>query len=390
MMESEEQRRRKIVIAVFSHIEAYPPSLNAVHHLAEQFDEVHILHRNVMKSEWNYPSNVVVIPFGEYVEAEKVKYLPLYKKVGDFLKFGIALKALIGKQKPSVILVYDAPAFALLNLFSWSKIKQLSARIWYHNHDVMPENELPKYSIMWMTRKLELRYFKRINYFSLPNSARLSYFPFKQLGIDPIIIPNYPSKNFFGKFTADHKNQEVIRIIFQGQISPSNKLDIFIDLLTHSIRGKTIELHLAGPVDEGYQKQLIDRARILNVEGRLFMYGRLPYSKLPALTASCHIGLAVYGEHNTMVRTMSTASNKIFEYASVGLPVLINKREDMEKEFIDFPWIHFAVIQKQELLDSLDKIISSYAQYALLAKRDFEEKVNFEKFFLPVLQIIKN
>lgn len=380
-------QKEVLVVAVYSHIEAYPPSLNAITHLAERFDEIYVLHRNVLPSSWVYPTNVSLIDFGDYIPADQVYRLSLRSKVRSYFDFGVALRKLVDKQRPELLLVYDGIAFTLANLFIGAKaLSQLT--FWYHNHDVMYERELSMSSLMWWIRKLELYFFHRIDYFTLPTYARLKFFPISKLLRTPVIIPNFPSIGFYGKWRSK-SSAEALRLIFQGQIGSSNEIEKLIKLLSCFIGSKRIELHLVGPISRLYRQELQTIAEECKVSDRVFFYGRLPYSELPPITSSCHVGVAMYSNHNAMVRTMSTASNKIFEYASVGLPVIVNDREDMRKEFESYNWIHFAQFETKDLLSVLNVIVQNYEQFSASARSDFESSLNFENAFIPFLSSIK-
>jgi glycosyltransferase involved in cell wall biosynthesis len=375
------------IISIYSHIEAYPPSLNAIFHLAVKFDKVYILHRNVLPARWNYPENVHVIAHGEFVHADRVKELPFLKKIKSYASFSLQLRKLVSKYEPSLLLTYDGIAFVLANLFI--PVRQLKTIVfWYHNHDVMIQHELPRTSLMWWIRWLELKYFHLADYFTLPTQARLVHFPVERLKNIPIVLPNFPSVNFYGKWKTNGKIEETIRIIFQGQISSSNAIAELIKLLPFRVKGKKIEIHLVGPISESYQKTLQSLSTELKVKNQVFFYGRLPYPELPSVTALCNIGVAYYGEHNVMVKTMSTASNKLFEYASVGLPVIINARLDMQSEFNTYSWIKFVEFETQQLLDVIEEIVNNYALYSQKARKDFETSLNFETAFVPFINSI--
>jgi glycosyltransferase involved in cell wall biosynthesis len=382
---------RVLVIAVYSHIEAYPPSLNALYQLAPLFDKVYIVVRNIWVSEWKYPANVELITSGAFVSIDNVRKLSIFEKARSYVEFGFLLRRIVTTSKPVVVLLYDTIAFSIFNLFTRNKASERQAPIvWYHSHDVTVEHEVGKFSLMRLMKKLELRYFKRSDFFSLPNRVRLKFFPIHVLKREPFIIPNYPSRFFYGKWKAAFPENGAVRLIFQGHISESHKIENFIGLLRNPLEGKKIELHLAGPISLSYRNQLTGLAEKLNVKNRLFIYGRLPYNSLPDLTARCHIGLAMYGTHNTMVRTMSTASNKIFEYASVGLPVMVNLREDLKNEFKHYDWIRFVDDNDSAGMGKeLALILKDYKSYSNKARMDFEEKLNFEVAFNPILCELK-
>lgn len=379
-----------LVIAMYAHIEGYPPSLNALYHLAPHYNKVFVLVRNIMVSNWHYPENVVLVASGKFVPAEKVGNVSLIEKLKGYVSFGFSLKQLVKEKKPAMVVLYDMIAFSLFNIFSGISGSDRKPQVWYHNHDVAMENEVGRYSVMRLLKRMEIRYFKRTDWFTLPNAVRLRYFPVADLQRAPVILPNYPSRFFFGKWRAEEPGQGVLKLIFQGHISEAAALEKVIEILKYPVQGRKLELHLAGPINSDYQSRLLRLAQKDNVERQLFFYGRIPYAELPKLTASCHIGLALYGSHNTMVRTMSTASNKIFEYGCVGLPVIVNRRSDMQDEFSAHSWIRFSDLDPDALFGVVGEIASKYTTYSEKARTDFEEKLNFETTFCPFLKCVQN
>lgn len=385
--ESALRSQRTLFIIVYSHIEGYPPSLNALHYLANEFDQVIVLVSNILESKWPYPGNVKLIPFGDYLHVSESIRKSTFKKVIFFIRFGLAIRKLTASFNPSLVLAYDPSSFALLRLFTGKILDKRKIPVWYHNHDVADERELPKYSLMWLGRKLEMRYFPSISFFSLPNSVRLKYFPIHLLKRKPVILPNYPAKALYGRHYVPGKSiDDTIRLIFQGHISESNGIEVFVRLLVHRVDGKNLELHLAGPISEAFRNKIERLAEELQVSSLIRYHGVVPYVNLPKITASCHIGIAVYGHHNTMVRTMSTASNKIFEYASLGLPVLMNKREDMESEFSKHKWAKFAELTEMSILGVINAFQRDYTDLSATARREFEGSLNFEEAFTPFLE----
>jgi hypothetical protein len=379
------------VIAIFSsHIEGYPPSLNALFHLAASFDHVYILNRNVLKSEWTYPANVTMIESGPFIHPQEIKNLSLVKKFGSLVSFGRQLKNLLKQYMPSLVIAYDPSSFVLLHLFSAGVLRKITSVVWYHNHDLLLESELPRFSFMRLVRKLELLYFKRCTYFSLPTRSRMQYFPVNELKNELVILPNFPSRFFFGNWQNNTPSQGKLKLVFQGHVNRTNSIHAIVPILQHKINGLVPELHVAGEISTEYKNELLEIARSIGVSHQLFIYGRIPYANLPDLTASCHIGLTIYGNHNVTVKTIGTAGNKTFEYASVGLPVIYEKRDDLESEFASFKWITFSSLDFDSLLKTLVTITGNYAYYSEEAKRDFLYELNFETNFEPFLAKIMN
>ena len=55
------EKKGDIVIAVYSHPEHYPPTLNAIEFLSKEFKHIYVIHRNIEGFNWKYPSNVTLL-----------------------------------------------------------------------------------------------------------------------------------------------------------------------------------------------------------------------------------------------------------------------------------------------------------------------------------------
>ena len=158
-------RENSIVVAVYSHPEFYPPTLNAIQELSKQFDTVFVLSRNVMKSEWVYPKNVQLIKSGKYRSIRSSENTNTFIKAISFLMFTLHFFKLIVKEKPQFVMVCDV--IPLFSLFLIKKIITNKTKIWYHNHDVAEIGLCRKYSIGWFASKNENKMFPFIDIFSL-------------------------------------------------------------------------------------------------------------------------------------------------------------------------------------------------------------------------------
>lgn len=78
------KRINNIVIGIYFHPEAYPPTLNAIGELSECFDSVTVIHRPHLKGSWQYPANVKAIPSGKYLTSEDQQKASLLKKIFFF------------------------------------------------------------------------------------------------------------------------------------------------------------------------------------------------------------------------------------------------------------------------------------------------------------------
>jgi len=143
----------KVIVAVYSHPEYYPPTLNAIANLAENYEEVIVVCRNVLKSEWEYAPNVRIHPTGEYLTIREAEAKSTAWKVSSFLRYTLTLLKEIRGNRPKLVLLYDA-----IPLLSFSLSKAFSNTkpfVWYHNHDVIDIGTVRKYSVGYFASKNE-------------------------------------------------------------------------------------------------------------------------------------------------------------------------------------------------------------------------------------------
>lgn len=367
-----------IVIAIYFHPEAYPPTLNAIGELSDCFDQVTVVHRPHLKGNWNYPSNVKAVASGKHISSVNQEKAFLLQKIGFFIAFAGSFLFACRKEKPVLILVYDN-----LSLLAYRLIRPFlhKHKVWYHNHDVTELNLIRKYSIGWFAAKCELKAFKYLDIFSLPTNERLPYFPMKKFKGKYFVIPNYPAKKFYQQFYYPKELSQPVKIIFQGSIGPYHGIEEIIPLLKETINGYSLELVLKGPCREEYRKLYLDIARKHHVTNKLIFLGVTPYNEVPVASASCHIGIGILAKQDVMNTTLGTASNKLYEYAAVGLPVIYYNQVNFTQHLDKFSWAFPAELISKNIKEKISVILQSYPQLSSAAHKDFTQKLNFEVSF---------
>jgi glycosyltransferase involved in cell wall biosynthesis len=376
--------KKKLLVGIYYHPEAFPPTLNALQELSDGFDNIDVICRPHIKGTWKYPQNVYVINSGRFISSSDQENSPLLRKVIFFIQFTYKLlKAAISK-KPSVILLYDHHA-----LFAYYLIRPFlffKHMLWYHNHDVIEIERTRKYSIGWFACKAEKRLFSKIDIFTLPTSERLQFFPINKLNGCYFIIPNYPSLSFYGRFNTFNKPSNEIRIIFQGRIDEGHGLEQIINILGSKCYNNTLHLILKGYCSEQYKEKLLEIARNANVLDKVEFFGFTAYEEVPKLTASSHIGVAIFAKKDLMNETLGTASNKIYEYAAAGLPILYYRNSNVEKILKKYEWAVAVELSENSLRESIEEIILNYKILSDKAMNSFKDGLNFETHF----RVVKN
>jgi hypothetical protein len=377
-----------VACGIYFHPEAYPPTLYALDELAPTASNIYVIHRPHLKNEWSYAFNVQLIPSGRPLEIKQQEKSNLLKKIFYFLQFTWTLYKIIQSKKVDLVILYDTMplfSFALIRRFLRNKVL-----VWYHNHDVVELSQMRKYSIGWFAAKWESKMFRHLDIFSLPSMERKKYFPIQILKGEFVFLPNRPSKKFYNRFLRSSKPQNgIIKLIYQGSITSTHGLEEIISILDQPIGEHQLELHLAGRISKEYQDQLTQLANDYQVSSQVIFHGLLPYKKLPALTTSCDIGIAINKPVGIIYQTGGTASNKIYEYVACGLPVLYyniaHYREHLEK----YSWAVPTNLSSSSLLSAIREIVLNYEAKAQSADEDFENELNYEKAFQKVAQVLE-
>lgn len=375
-----------LVAGIYYHPEAYPPTLNAIRELSKSFDNISIIHRPHIKGTWEYPQNVKAIASGKLITSREQETSSTVKKILFFLQFVLDLFLECRKKKPAVILLYDVHA-----LFAYRLIRPLlffKHIFWYHNHDISELHRERKYSIGWFACKAERRLFSSMDIFTLPSAERLDFFPINTLKGKYFVIPNYPSIDFYRSFYQSNKSTDNVFLIFQGRIAEGHGLEEIIPLLAEEILGKRIRLVLKGNCPESYKQELLQKALEHKVNDRISFYGFTPYAEVPKIAASCHIGIAIFAKKETMHVTLGTASNKIYEYAAVGLPVLYSDEVHFSRHLSKYPWAFAVNASAESIKEQLTNILSNYEYYSDCAHKSFEKELNFENYFKQVTDFL--
>lgn len=377
-----------VFILMYAPAEIYPPTLNAASCLAKKFNQVTIITNRINADDtWLFPVNVKVV-YVNNLNSNR-QGANTFQQVAKFYKFIQQVWKHLRNCKYSVILLYEPYA-----LLSYWLVRKLGIKkpliVWYHNHDIYEMRHQRKYSIGWWAVNREQQMFNKLSIFSLPSNERKAYFPMRNFKGAYFFIPNYPSHEFYLKFYQPKKLADSLRLVYQGRISPGHGLEEIITVLPERIQGKKLSLHLKGLIDDQYKEALIRLAKEHHVENDLFFYDLTSYNKVPELAATCHIGIAIFTKRDIMNRTLSTSSNKIYEYAAVGLPVLLYDTIDFREQLGKFQWAIFTDCTRHSLINSLSIITDQYDRLSEMAHKSFREVLNFENNFNKVTDYISN
>ncbi len=379
----------KIVAAVYSHPEYYPPTLNAINQLAKKADSLSVLCRNVKQKEWNYPQNVNIKESGAFRNIREVEQSSFLWKIRSFIKFCIDFYKIITDQKPTWVICYDPfplLAFRIVSIFVSKKPK-----LWYHNHDVLEAANVGNMSLGHLAILSEQRYFRHIDVFSLPANERKLSFPMEAFKGKYFFLPNYPSIDIVKDRKRDSfADKTSIILIFQGSIGLNHGYEeILLGMKKFEQHfNKKFTLVLKGFISPEFSTYISEYARQNDVEENLKIIGPGPYAEVLEIASRCDIGLAIHKGQDLMNKTLGTSSNKIYEYAAVGLPVLLFDNKHFKEHLGHREWTFFTDLTTTSLIESFSNIFQNYQEVSNSALQDFKNELNFEANFKPVSQYI--
>jgi glycosyltransferase involved in cell wall biosynthesis len=380
------RHNRVLVIAIYSHPEYYPPTLSALENLSPLYESIYLLHGITKGFDWKYPDNVTLVGSGESFEPDEVQAASVDTKVSWFTNFTRSFYSLVKKRKPDTILLYDVmPVLSYRLISPWIKKPKI---LWYHNHDVAEKKYIRRYSLGWFAWKSEKWIFPRLNIFSLPAIERKAAFPMNLFKGDFVFLPNFPSRFIY-------KNQELkndqpgktIRLLFQGSIGTGHGFEQIIPILKEPVSGHPLQLILKGFVSKEYAENLRGLAVSNGVEDRLIFIGPTGYAQVIENARSCDIGIGIHMKQDIMNSTLGTASNKIYEYAALGLPVLVYDNKHFRKTLGKYSWVIFTDASERSLKNCLQEIINNLPSLSKEAGRDFDQ-LSFENYFKEVITIL--
>jgi glycosyltransferase involved in cell wall biosynthesis len=87
---------------------------------------------------------------------------------------------------------------------------------------------------------------------------------------------------------------------------------------------------------------------------------------------------------------IGSATQKLFQYAALGLPVIVPDRPSFTEFFGGEGWVHYVDVENPEsIAAAIERILTDRQTYTTLsheARAAFEKRYNYERVFNPVLE----
>ena len=273
---------------------------------------------------------------------------------------------------------YDAlvPAFAAA--------KKLGCVLIYDSHEICVENDfakrLPSAFIRYM-RWNEKRMCRHLDQMVCVSHAAAEYFE-KKYGIpQPMVVTNCALKREMAVTKEKHDGFEILN---HGQFYEGRGYDILVEAapLLRNFTDVRLAMRGFGRMEE----QLHRRVEELKADNVVFYPGVLVQDLIPEASKS-HVGVAI--TEPTCLNFKLSVSNKLFEYAAAGLPVIMS--DIPEHRYLNEKY-NFGLIMEENTPECFAKAVRTLREdkklYERLANnaRRLSREVNWETEFSRLIQ----
>lgn len=380
----------RLLITIYANPDYYPPTVYAVRILSCYF-EIHILCRNMDEPIQQWPSNVTIERFGEYGSAREKEAASAGAKLIEYVKFAARTRVLIKQMRPAIVYSYDPHAFVASML---GRIARRPAPLLFHLHELPETENLSWNSLQGWVVWTALAGTRSADAVVCPEKYRARHW-LAAAGDSraPIVVPNCPEKSYFPA-PADWsetiaKRYRAREAVYIGHASADNgHLETLRALaLTDGIRMRVI-----GGYRPEFGASFNTLARELGVAERVSLDGWLALDELQARASRASVGLSIYKPVTKGLDYVASASNKLFEYAAMGLPVVVPDRASYRDFLGDAEWVMYADVEEpKSIASAMTSIFADNDRYVAMsraARRAFEEQYNYERVFTAALERI--
>ncbi|UCH15027.1 MAG: glycosyltransferase [Bacteroidales bacterium] len=310
--------------------------------LTEDFDYFKVIRKPVSRLIYKSSIAILLIPF----------YFRFWEKYLD---------RIIKDEKIDILHVHDLPlsktGYKLCKKYGLKLVcdqhEYYSNWIIYTAHYNTLVGKIIKHLSNW--KKYEKKYLKRADLvITIEEPLRLAYIEKVKVNPDKIIIvPNTPLKRIFNtdnikkEIQENYKNDYVL--FYAGGIDILRGIDMVIDALP-LIKEKipNIKFVLAGKIQKGFN--LSDYAKKRNVDELVSLIGWIDTDDLPSYMLAGKV--CVFTPPVNRDEINKTIVTKIYQYASVGRPILVSRAQLM-KEFVENNELGFSVSNCREFADKV-------------------------------------
>lgn len=379
----------RLLISIYANPDFYPPTINAVAILKDHF-EVHVLCRNMGAAIETWPSEVSLDRYGRYADTRAKEALPAGAKLLEYCRFIARTRAAVAKLKPALIYAYEAHAFVAALV---TRSRGHATPLVFHLHELSEPELLPLTSMQRWVVKAALLGTKSAAAIVFPEKYRAQHWLAKAGDARaPIIVPNCPAPDYF-RAPADWNETFARRYlarkaVYVGRVGEVNGQLEAVQAL--AALDDTVRLRIIGNDQPDFDARITALAATLGVAHRVSLDGWLSRSELIPRADRASLGVVLSKPATKNFEFMASASCKLFEYAAMGLPVVVPDRLSYRDFLTNQQWVTYARVEEpKSIAQAISSILSDRERYfamSLAARRAFEEQYDYPRVFAPALR----
>ena len=306
----------KLFLLIHSEPAHYPPLLNACKILRGIGYEITILGMSVVEEPFEtgfaFEADIIAIKNGR----------TKYTRFMSFLRFILSGAFNLVKNRPAIVYFHDPRASVLAPIAVLLRIPFV-----YHEHDT-PKN------IQGTIRKARNYVLKHSSEVIFPNKKRMNSHDRSLVGDRVIEVWNCPIREEVRKKASEHGS--MLKLYYHGSIGPERLPVEILDGL--AALPEEVTFNFAGYETEGtygYIEEYLRYAERLGLGARVEYLGKASRQELLNWAGHYDVGWAVVPTTSIDVnlKHMLGASNKVFDYMSQGLAVLVGDKECWRRTF---------------------------------------------------------
>lgn len=282
------------------------------------------------------------------------------------------------KQKPDIIHANDLNTLTA----ACQAAKKLGCKVVYDSHEICVENHNMKGIYKKLNALCERVFIKKIDKMVCVSHAASDYFEKKYSIEKPMVVTNCSLKA--EKVISSEKN-DGFEILNHGQYYAGRGYDIIVEAAALLKNYPEIKIALRG--FGSMEDELRARAKELGDENVVF-YPPVLVNELIPYASRSKVGVAI--TENTCINFELSVSNKIFEYASAGLPVIMS--DIPEHRYLNEKY-NFGIILEENtpecFAEAAIKLYTDKEFYNMCATNanKLSEEVNWETEFSRLIEI---
>lgn len=330
-------------------------------------------------------SEINRIPASVRIVKIKEKYKRFQNKFNTVLKEISVCKSLakeIAACKPDIIHANDLDAL----LAAYIASRSWKCKIVFDSHEVYTDNfglaSAVLKKIFWSI--VERWVIKRVDLVVCVSNAASDYFATKYNIPKPLVVTNCAKRQRL----HEHENVKspYFEVLNHGQFYEGRGYDIMVEAAAISINTQIKYVLRGFGRMEPELRSFVDEKGLTNVT----FAPPVKTTELISAASTSHVGLAITVPINLNFKL--SVSNKIFEYVSAGLPVIMS--DIPEHRYLNEKY-NFGIILKENTAECLRDAVMTmyeneelYREYSANAKR-LSEELNWETEFAKLLAIEK-